>query len=314
MRPDRLTIMPYRHLVFLLIALALSAPAARAESPTAWLARLVSPSLRAHDGRVAVLRRELETLPPEPGDQSAERLGWHSRLTRSAEPAPKSITVDLGETMDFDTVVLVPVNAAVSGPAAPGYGFPVRFRVEVLDEGSAALPVTLADSTGHDFPSPGNLPVVIEAPSARGRYVRVTATRLFTRDGFALFALGELMVLRGQRNLAAGAQVIASENYANAPAWDLANVTDGQSVLGPPIQIERTPGYGYHGTIERGDAATKWVQLDLGSEQVIDEVRLYAARPKDFPPRRGFGFPLRFRVEASANADFTQPILLGAWT
>jgi signal transduction histidine kinase len=42
----------------------------------------------------------------------------------------------------------------------------------------------------------------------------------------------------------------------------------------------------------------------------LDEVRLYPARPKDFPARSGFGFPLRFRVEASNDADFNQPVML----
>jgi signal transduction histidine kinase len=42
----------------------------------------------------------------------------------------------------------------------------------------------------------------------------------------------------------------------------------------------------------------------------LDEVRLYPARPKDFPARRGFGFPPRFRVEASNDASFAQPVML----
>lgn len=294
-------------------ALCVVASPSLAGDPAGALARLLSAPLRAQEAHIAALSAELESLPLEPGDQTTERIGWHSRLSR--DPAvSKSITADLGEAMDFDAVALVPANAAIGTHAGPGYGFPVRFRVEVLDESASALPMTLADATGADFAPPGNLPVVIEAPGARGRYVRVTATRLFARDGFASFALGELMVLRGSRNLAAGAKVLTSDNYANAPAWEPANATDSQSVLGPPIHLEATPGNGYHGTVAKDEATTKWVQLDLGSVQPLDEVRLYAARPKDFPPRRGFGFPLRFRVEAGASADLAQPITLGEWT
>jgi signal transduction histidine kinase len=299
--------MPGRSVVSFCTALCFVAGLGHGANPAHVISRWISPALRDYDAKAAAMTGELARLPDEPDDQSTERIGWHSRLTRDANSA-KSITVDLGSAMDFDSVVLVPVNAA-----KPGYGFPIRFRVEALDEG-AGLPVTLADATGADFAPPGNLPVIIDAPHVRARYVRVTATRLFTQDGFALFALGELIVLEGQRNLAAGAKVIGSDNYANAPAWDAANATDGQSVLGPPIHVEPSPGYGYHGQIAREETTTKWVQLDLGSVQPIDEVRLYAARPKDFPPRRGFGFPLRFRVETDVSDDFSQPKILSAWT
>jgi signal transduction histidine kinase len=54
----------------------------------------------------------------------------------------------------------------------------------------------------------------------------------------------------------------------------------------------------------------KWVQVDLGAELPLEEVRLYSAEPTNFPARRGFGFPVRFRVEASNDADFAQPVML----
>lgn len=296
-----------------IIAFGLAASCVCAADPLSALTDFTSPELRAQRNRLASLRAKLNRLPPQPSDQSTERIGWHSRLSGDAH-APHSITADLGADAEFDAVVLVPANVPIGSHPGPGYGFPVRFRVEVLDEDPTSLPVTLADFTSSDFPQPGNLPVAIETPGARGRFVRVTATRSFIRDGIALFALGELMVLRGSQNLAAGAAVRVSDNYANAPAWQPENATDGQGVLGPPLRIEPAPGNGFHSTIAKDAATTKWVQLDLGRAQAIDEVRLHAARPKDFPPRRGFGFPPRFRVEASASADFAQPATLAGWT
>jgi len=283
-----------------------------AREPLDALARIASAPLRAQDVRLEARRAELGRLPPTPSDQSTERIGWHSRLQPLNQPGPKSLTLDLGAVTNFDSVVLVPANVPFGTLAGPGYGFPLRFRVEVLD-GNDTLPVTLADFTGADFPSPGNLPVLLETPGAQGRYLRVTATKLFVRESYSLFAVGEVMVLRGTQNIAAGATVRASDNYANAPAWQPENATDSQSVLGPPIGIEPTGGHGYHSQIARRQDETKWLQLDLGSSHSLDEVRLYAARPNDFPPRRGFGFPLRFRIEASEHADFTQPVVLAAY-
>ena len=288
-------------------------PIAWAADPLSGLEDLALPELREQRARLEDLRAQLSELPPAPSDQSTERIGWHSRLGRDPK-SPHSITVDLGAVAEFDALALIPANVAIGTHSGPGYGFPVRFRVEAFDGDPAALPVTLADFTASDFPNPGNLPIVIETPSARGRFVRVTATHLFVRDGFASFALGEFMVLRGQQNLAAGAPVRVSDNYANAPVWQPENATDGQSVLGPPLHIEPTPGNGFHSTIARHADSAKWVQLDLGASRPIGEVRLHAARPRDFPPRRGFGFPVRFRVEASSREDFAQPTLLATWT
>ena len=188
----------------------------------------------------------------------------------------------------------------------------MRFRVEFLDDSLKSLPVTLADFTAADFPNPGSLPVVIETAGGRGRLVRVTSTRHFLRGDDTLVALGEVMVLRGGRNIAAGAEVRteSNSNYENAPAWQPSNATDGQTVLGPPLHFEPTAGHGWHSQITSRAEKVKFVQLDIGTVRPIEEVRLHAARPNDFPPRRGFGFPVRFRVEADVSGDFTTPTVL----
>lgn len=87
-------------------------------------------------------------------------------------------------------------------------------------------------------------------------------------------------------------------------------ITDGRTVLGPPVRLELTPVNGYHSLEGQPEYSEKWVQLDLGKPLPLDEVRLYAARPQDFPVRSGFGFPLRFRVEASDAPDFARPVSL----
>jgi len=57
------------------------------------------------------------------------------------------------------------------------------------------------------------------------------------------------------------------------------------------------------------DALT-WVQIDLGANCKIDQVRIYPANEK-LQPRdmhfAGEGFPVRFRIEASRDADFSSP-------
>ena len=66
------------------------------------------------------------------------------------------------------------------------------------------------------------------------------------------------------------------------------------------------PNNGYHSAIYPQPDATAWVQVDLGATVPIDEIRLFPARPADFPDTPGFGFPTRFHVELSDDPTFAR--------
>jgi len=300
-----------RLLLYALSASWLATPGAGAEEQH-WFepaARTLSVSYRRISEREQTLRSELAKLPQPPVSQQSERIGWHSQFARSAN-ATKWLQLDLGRAEAFDAVVLVPVDVAYGVHPGPGFGFPPRFRVEVSDDAAFSEPRLLAAYDDADFPNPGNAPVFLSTPGAAGRFIRITATRLWPRDDLALFALGEVFVFCKGLNIGARANVTASDAYNNAPTWEPANATDGQSMLGAPVEVTPAPGNGWHARMAHSADTAKWVQVDFGSEMPIDEVRLYPARPKDFPARRGFGFPPRFRVEASNDADFSQPVML----
>lgn len=294
------------------LASSISAGAAE-ESWLASMAKLLSPKYRQLEERERALHVESAALPVLPVSQQSERIGWHSTFSTNPN-ATKWLQVDLGRVQPFDSVTLVPVDVAYGTHPGPGFGFPLRFRVEVSDEAAFSEPRLLAAFDGEDFPNPGNSPVFLETPGAEGRYVRVTATRLWPRGDLALLALGEVVILHGEADLAAGAPVTASDAYNNPPTWQPANATDGQTVLGAPVKVMKTPGNGWHARTAKAPDATKWVQVDLGRVVLLDEVRLFPARPKDFPARRGFGFPPRFLVEVSDEAEFTHPRMLLDWT
>ncbi|MSR58889.1 MAG: DUF1553 domain-containing protein [Planctomycetaceae bacterium] len=65
-----------------------------------------------------------------------------------------------------------------------------------------------------------------------------------------------------------------------------------------------SPSNGYHSGIEPKADVTKWVQIDLGQSLPIVRIVLVPARPVDFADTPGFGFPARFRVETSDDAEF----------
>ena len=109
-----------------LLLLAFVRAALGAEPPET-LARFVSAEWRAADERRAALQRALADLPPQPPDQTAERIGWHSRYGSKESKSPRSLIVDLGANEMFDAVVLVPVNVPQPTQRYPATDSPCGF-------------------------------------------------------------------------------------------------------------------------------------------------------------------------------------------
>jgi alpha-L-rhamnosidase/Glycosyl hydrolases family 2, sugar binding domain/F5/8 type C domain len=63
---------------------------------------------------------------------------------------------------------------------------------------------------------------------------------------------------------------------------------------------------GFHSAITDSDEP-KWVQVDLGQEYPIERVVLF---PIEHDKQKGYGFPVRFKVEAAADPTFALPTML----
>ncbi|MBP7949888.1 MAG: hypothetical protein KA004_09555 [Verrucomicrobiales bacterium] len=280
-----------------------------------------SRDLRQLDDHVTRLKQELTELPVPPRNQLTGRLGYQGRID-SKDPL-RWVQLDLGKVEEFDSVVLVPMDVGWLDWPGPGYGFPVQFKLETAWNADFSDRDVMAEYIDKDFPNPGSYPVVIETPGVRARYVRIVATKLWSRTdkkGVAIgqkrFALGEIMVLRNGLNLSAGIapeRVTASDSQEDPITYSKANLVDGQSVLGPPISGEGGPNGWQSDPSDRRDIPA-WVQIDLLTPQPIQEIRLYPVRPYDNPELRGFGFPQRVKVEIADDAKFTDPSLIGEWT
>lgn len=61
---------------------------------------------------------------------------------------------------------------------------------------------------------------------------------------------------------------------------------------------------GFHSGFAPKEDSVRWVQVDLGEERALDEIRLIPAHPCDDPERPGSGFPVRFTVEADGRTLF----------
>ncbi|OYW30459.1 MAG: histidine kinase, partial [Chthoniobacter sp. 12-60-6] len=271
--------------------------------------------MRALAAERTALQEKLTAMPAAPEVQLTQRLGWHSEYSSSQDKA-EWVELNLGQAQQIDSVVLIapPPNGAAVGK---GYGFPIRFYVELLDEGEDNERTIIADYTDADFPNPGLLPVVIPAGGRMAQKVRITATRLCTTGERSFCALGEVMLLQGKQNLGARLEAIgpnavrASSSQGTRPDWGRINLVDGHTVLGPPLGTRSSPTLGFRSvpTSEGRPYDNPWVEIDLGTVRTIDEIRLFPSHPPQFSHSHGYGFPVRYQIELREE-DNEEPRLL----
>jgi len=83
------------------------------------------------------------------------------------------------------------------------------------------------------------------------------------------------------------------------------------AALRPKAKLKsKRPEFGYHSLIVNNPRTTKWVQVDLGAAREVKQVVLRACHDEYAGIGGGFGFPVRFKVEGAATADFKSPVML----
>ncbi|MCX7665262.1 MAG: DUF1553 domain-containing protein [Gemmataceae bacterium] len=162
----------------------------------------------------------------KPPQKLAPEYGYHSQIVAKAQTT-KWVQVDLEKQEKIDQIILRPCYDDYKNIGA-GFGFPIRFRVDISDDPAFNTSQLVADHTDKDFPNPGTTPVQIKVQGHSARYVRVTAYQLRLRDNDYHFSLAELEVLDAQgKNLAAKKPVQALDSIEAIPRWRKSNLTDG---------------------------------------------------------------------------------------
>jgi uncharacterized protein len=178
---------------------------------------------------------------------------YRSKVVSSPETTTW-VQIDLKRSVAIDAVRLYPASERMypgRDQYYAGEGFPLRFRIEASDDAGFARSTVIADLTQSDFPDPKDN-ITQFAKAAKGRYVRLTATRLRTvkmppKDGLPTgtppqdspdytLTVAKIGVLSGGRDVAVGCTVSADGAHGNAAL--VAQLTRGERQDGENIRID----------------------------------------------------------------------------
>jgi hypothetical protein len=185
-------------------------------------AAVTSPELARLDEELKSLREQLAKLP-KPETKPSPTNGYHSAIAATAD-VEKWVQIDLGKPLPIEAIRLIPARPT-DFPDTPGFGFPTRFKVAVSDDATFEKAEILADHSKADFANPGDHAFVLPTKQT-ARYIRVTAHRLWPRTNDYVFALAEMQVDSGSKNVALGAKVTAMDSI-EAGRWSTKNLVDG---------------------------------------------------------------------------------------
>ncbi len=184
--------------------------------------KLVAAKASGIDRRIAELKERHGATALRP------QYGFHSQIVKRNDEE-KWVQLDLGSAKPVAEILLRPAYDDYAGIGA-GFGFPLRFRVEVSDDAAFQNGViVLFDATARDQANPRTAPVSIPAEGRAFRHVRLTATRLAERKDDYMLALAEIEVIdaAGTGNLARDARVTAKDSIESGERWRRTNLVDG---------------------------------------------------------------------------------------
>ena len=176
--------------------------------------------------KLAELRSKIQTLRQQAKPETAiPQHGYHSHIEKRADQA-KWVQIDLGKSVEIEKVVLHPCYDDYAG-IGPGFGFPLRFKIEAASDAEFNDPQTLVDETAEDYPNPLLASYEVKQP-VTAQYIRITATRLAPRQNDFIFALSEVEIFdKHDHNVARQGSVQSLDSIEAPIRWSRTNLVDG---------------------------------------------------------------------------------------
>ena len=240
----------------------------------------------------AALRAEASALTDLPDPPHDQRLGWHSTITRDPH-AEKWVELDLGAARSIDAVVLYPSHEVFGGHDGPGFGWPRSLEVSFADE-DGVFGTGIRWSAETEGSRHGDAPVRF-TPSSGGRvrHVRVRSDHLFERTNDYCFAIAEIDVFVGERDIAAEASIRTSDSIEAGELWGARFLVD-----------EVRPWTEARAHAQDHAARVADARRQIESALSLDAVRSAAAQRLDEARARLRALPPSARVYAACR-DFT---------
>jgi DUF1680 family protein len=168
----------------------------------------------------------LAAIPDNPANLNAkeERMAFTPATAYQpyeSKPANRAdaitwVQVDLLSSQPIEAVKLCPAAVLLEDGTGHNQGFPVRFKIEASDDPEFKAAQFIVDYTSADYPNPGDKITQYPARGVKGRYVRLTATRLRGRKPKVFdFAISKIDVLSGGKDIAQGCLLTADSVYGN---------------------------------------------------------------------------------------------------
>lgn len=296
----------------------------------AQLEKIEQAMLQDGGSEILELNRRYEELKERLTVRKDPRFGYHSQLVNRPN-VEKWVEVDLGATQLIKHVELLGCHDEYADIGA-GFGFPVRYRIEVFSDSGDSEPRVVADRTSVDELNPGlnAVRITFETPLSIQR-VRITATQLMERQGDYHLALAEMRVLGDDgENYAAGATVNALDSIEAPVRWGRNNLTDEKWAvyLNPEvakqfdaISVRRHALLNKMQTPERVKEREDWQKRLASAEASLKKLpqgKMVYAAATHFTPQGNFkptsGTPRDIRVlargEIKQPLDIARPSLL----
>lgn len=270
-----------------------------------------------HDRDLADLKQRLDdidsqlaTLAHFTMQTGAGAIG-HRSATHSTAAHEEWVQIDLGDPGTIEEIVIVPTIYRRFDSQLQADGFPEAFRV-VAGTGDVDDGVVVASFTVEERLLPRIAPVVIPC-HVEAAWVRIEATTLSTRgwDGKRVLQLSEILIFRGEDNIAIGRPVTASSSVELDHAGRHTRfLVDG---FVPYLMDAAEGDQGVDFILRLSGDELLSLTIDLGDVQPVNRIHLHAIGISDNIPQThqsDFGIPRRMIVEAANEPDFSTATVL----
>ena len=275
---------------------------------------LLAPLFTEHlEERLASVDCELTELASYSLRSGVGAIGHRSAVHRESD-ADEWVQIDLGQDSTFDQIVLVPTIWRDTRKGFRAEGFPEEFRIIAGSAGNPAGKV-VASFGKNDKILPRIAPLVVPCPGTVASWVRLEATKLSPRAWDAKYELelAEMMIFRGQENLALHRPVTASSSEGGGGAREKKFIVDGFT----PYLMDAAHGEQSIAMVsDVGIGEAPAIELDLGEVRPINRLNFHATDLSDTAPQANdadYGIPRRMRLEGAKSADFSDAVPLAEY-